>query len=105
MAELVVVTIADYLDQTLEVNGWRDHHMVDPLDTPLFPGDMRPEVCLFWMAAACRAVKDFNGRRAAHFRCVHGDADVSGRGTREGPVLGRRAEPSSLSDAGALSNP
>merc|ERR1712216_580580 len=33
--------------------------MVDPLDTPLFPGDMRPEVCLFWMAAACRAVKDF----------------------------------------------
>ena len=58
VAELVVVTIADYLDQTLEVNGWRDHHMVDPLDTPLFPGDMRPEVCLFWMAAACRAVKD-----------------------------------------------
>ena len=59
VAELVVVTIADYLDQTLAVNGWRDHHMVDPLDTPLFPGDMRPEVCLFWMAAACRAVKDF----------------------------------------------
>ena len=58
MAELVV-TIADYLDQTLAVNGWRDHHMVDPLDTPLFPGDMRPEVCLFWMAAACRAVKGF----------------------------------------------
>ena len=59
VAELVVVTIADYLDQTLAVNGWRDHHMVDPRDTPLFPGDMRPEVCLFWMAAACRAVKDF----------------------------------------------
>ena len=59
VAELVVVTVADYLDQTLAVNGWRDHHMVDPLDTPLFPGDMRPEVCLFWMAAACRAVKDF----------------------------------------------
>ena len=59
VAELVIVTIADYLDQTLEVNGWRDHHMVDPLDTPLFPGDMRPEVCLFWMAAACKAVKDY----------------------------------------------
>ena len=59
VAELIVITLADYLDQTLEVNGWRDHHMVDPLETPLFPGDMRPEVCLFWMAAACRAVKDF----------------------------------------------
>ncbi|CAH0376204.1 unnamed protein product [Pelagomonas calceolata] len=59
VAELIVITLADYLDQTLEVNGWRDHHMVDPLDTPLFPGAGRPEVCLFWMAAACRAVKDF----------------------------------------------
>ena len=59
VAELIVITLADYLDQTLEVNGWRDHHMVDPLDTPLFPGDGQPKVCLFWMAAACRAVKDF----------------------------------------------
>jgi hypothetical protein len=59
VAELIVITLADYLDQTLEVNGWRDHHMVDPLETPLFPGDGRPEVCLFWMAAACRAVKDY----------------------------------------------
>jgi hypothetical protein len=59
VAELVVVTIAIYLDPTLEVNGWRDPHLVAPLNTPLFPGDLRPEVCLFWLAKACRAVKEF----------------------------------------------
>lgn len=58
VAELVVVTIADYVDQTLDVNGWRDHHMVDPIDTPLFPGDMRPSACLYWIAAACKAVRE-----------------------------------------------
>ena len=63
VAELIVITLADYLDQTLEVNGWRDHHMVDPLETPLFPGDGRPDATLFWMAAACHAVR-------AHLRVV-----------------------------------
>jgi hypothetical protein len=44
-AKIVVVTLADYLDQMVENNGWRDHHQVEsPLS--LYPGDMRPAVCL-----------------------------------------------------------
>lgn len=29
VAKLMVVTMADYMDQAVEVNGWRDHHQVD----------------------------------------------------------------------------
>ena len=56
VAELLVVTAADYVDQTLDVNGWRDHHMVEPHETPIFPGTGRPELSLFWIASALRAV-------------------------------------------------
>ena len=28
-AEILMVTVADYLDQMVELNGWRDHHQID----------------------------------------------------------------------------
>ena len=46
-AKLIVVTIADYLDQMVEVNGWRDHHQNESLSSELFPGDGKPAVALY----------------------------------------------------------
>ena len=57
VAKLMIVTIADYIEQMVEVNGWRDHHQVErPLS--LFPGDGKPTVALYWMSAICRAVRE-----------------------------------------------
>ncbi|KAH8059012.1 hypothetical protein JL722_5560 [Aureococcus anophagefferens] len=58
VADLIVVSIADYLDQGVTTNGWRDHHQIDPLDTRIFPGTVEPDVSLYWAAAACKAVRD-----------------------------------------------
>eukprot|EP00039_Didymoeca_costata_P015962 m.278648 g.278648 ORF g.278648 m.278648 type:complete len:430 (-) comp16316_c1_seq9:66-1355(-) len=55
-AKLILVTMADYLDQMVTVNAWRDHHQ---METPahLYPGDGRPEICMYWISAICNAAK------------------------------------------------
>ena len=58
IAKLVVVTIADYLEQMVEINGWRDHHQEEDLSSSLFPGDGRPAVALHWLSHACAAIRD-----------------------------------------------
>jgi len=55
-AHILMVTIADYLDQMVETNGWRDHHMIDVPDH-LFPGDGRPAVALYWMSSVCNNIR------------------------------------------------
>uniref|UniRef100_A0A7S2XF92 Uncharacterized protein n=1 Tax=Lotharella oceanica TaxID=641309 RepID=A0A7S2XF92_9EUKA len=51
------VTLADYLDQMVEVNGWRDHHQVEsPLK--LYPGNQGPAIALYWISGLCRAIRD-----------------------------------------------
>lgn len=58
VAKILLVTIADYFDQMVEVNGWRDHHQVDaPLS--LYPGDRRPTIALYWFSSMCLVIRDF----------------------------------------------
>lgn len=57
-AQLVVITLADYLEQMVEVNGWRDHHQVF-LPLALYPGDGRPGIALHWISQMCHAVRGF----------------------------------------------
>lgn len=57
-AKIMIVTVADYLDQMVESNGWRDHHQAE-VPTSLYPGDARPAIALHWMSALCHEVKDY----------------------------------------------
>jgi hypothetical protein len=56
VARLLVVTLADYLDQMVTVNGWRDHHQVEA-PSRLWPGEGKPAVALYWISAMCRAIR------------------------------------------------
>ena len=56
IAQLIVITLADYLEQMVEVNGWRDHHQVF-LPLSLYPGDGKPGLALYWVSHMCRAVR------------------------------------------------
>eukprot|EP00956_Cyclotella_meneghiniana_P025842 scaffold54718_cov22-Cyclotella_meneghiniana.AAC.1 len=57
IAKIMVVTMADYLEQMVEVNGWRDHHQVEePLK--LYPGGGRPATAFYWISKICRAVRN-----------------------------------------------
>jgi len=56
IAKVIIVTLADYLEQMVEVNGWRDHHQVDS-PTALYPGDGKPALALYWISQMCRAVR------------------------------------------------
>lgn len=57
-ANILMVTIADYLDQMVETNGWRDHHQIDEGASVLYPGDGKPAVALYWFASVCNGIKD-----------------------------------------------
>lgn len=57
IAKIMVVTIADYLDQLVEVNNWRDFHSYDA-PSVLFPGPLKPEVALYWMSRVCRGIRE-----------------------------------------------
>lgn len=57
LAKVMVITLADYLEQMVEVNGWRDHHQVF-LPLSLYPGDGKPGLALYWIAPICRAVRN-----------------------------------------------
>ncbi|CAB9524377.1 unknown protein [Seminavis robusta] len=55
-ANILIITVADYLDQMVDTNGWRDHHQVEMMDC-LYPGDGRPAVALHWFSKVCRAIR------------------------------------------------
>mmetsp|Transcript_38624 Transcript_38624/g.97043 ORF Transcript_38624/g.97043 Transcript_38624/m.97043 type:complete len:437 (+) Transcript_38624:16-1326(+) len=57
IAKIMVVTMADYLDQLVEINLWRDFHSHEP-PSFLYPGTMKPEVALFWISRVCKGIKD-----------------------------------------------
>ena len=67
VAELVVVTLADYLDQTLEVNGWRDHHMVDPAGHATVPRRHAARGLPVLDGGGVSRREGFFGSGAAHF--------------------------------------
>jgi len=57
VAKILCVTLADYLDQMVEVNGWRDHHQVES-PTRLYPSSLHgPAVALYWISSLCRAIR------------------------------------------------
>jgi hypothetical protein len=56
VAKLLVATMADYLDQMVTVNGWRDHHQVKN-PSSLYPGTGKPTTALYWISAICRAIR------------------------------------------------
>lgn len=57
-ANSLVVTIADYLDEMVEMNGWRDHYQIKEGASNLYPGSGRPAVGFYWFSAVCYAIKD-----------------------------------------------
>lgn len=57
-AKILLATVADYLDQMVEQNGWRDHHQVDVSVDRLYPGDGRPTLAFYWFSQVCRAVRE-----------------------------------------------
>ena len=111
-SKLMVVTIADYLEQMVEVNGWRDHHQVE-MPEALYPGDGKPALALHWMSHVCLAVRgqlevvppifdgctrlisldDERAARDAYWRVVQREADLS------------EAEQLALLDEAAAKNP
>tara|TARA_A100001015_G_C15038248_1_gene737738 strand:- start:1125 stop:2291 length:1167 start_codon:yes stop_codon:yes gene_type:complete len=57
-AAIMIVTIADYLDQMVSVNGWRDvHQSENPLK--LYPGDGKPEIAFFWFSSVCKVIAPY----------------------------------------------
>lgn len=57
-AAVMIVTIADYLDQMVSVNSWRDiHQSENPLK--LYPGDGKPEIAFFWFSYVCKAIAPY----------------------------------------------
>lgn len=57
-ANILMVTIADYLDQMVDTNGWRDHHQHQDGGKHLYPGDGRPALGFYWFSSICNAIKD-----------------------------------------------
>jgi len=57
IAKIMVVTMADYLEQMVEVNGWRDHHQVEE-PSKLYPGGGRPATAFYWISKICHAVRN-----------------------------------------------
>ncbi|GFH55380.1 hypothetical protein CTEN210_11856 [Chaetoceros tenuissimus] len=58
-AQILMVTIADYLDQMVDTNGWRDHHQHEEGGNKLYPGNGRPALGFYWFSSVCKAIKPF----------------------------------------------
>ena len=56
-ANILIVTIADYLDQMVESNGWK-HHQSENGGDSLYPGNGIPEVGFYWLSAVCYGIRD-----------------------------------------------
>mmetsp|Transcript_8127 Transcript_8127/g.15299 ORF Transcript_8127/g.15299 Transcript_8127/m.15299 type:complete len:494 (+) Transcript_8127:390-1871(+) len=57
-ANILMVTIADYLDQMVDTNGWRDHHQHDLAGENLYPGNGRPALGFYWFSSVCQAIRN-----------------------------------------------
>lgn len=57
-ANILMVTIADYLDQMVDINGWRDHHQIDEGASVLYPGSGKPALGFYWFSSVCNVIKD-----------------------------------------------
>lgn len=57
-AQIMIITVADYLDQMVSVNGWRDIHQQE---TPqhLYPGSGKPEIAFFWLSRVCKGISPY----------------------------------------------
>merc|ERR1712157_388902 len=55
-ANILMTTIADYVEQMVDMNGWRDHHQIETPNA-LYPGDGKPAVAFYWLSSVCRAIK------------------------------------------------
>jgi hypothetical protein len=56
-AHILITTVADYLDQMVDTNGWRDHHQVNSPNV-LYPGQGKPAIAMYWLSQICNAIKD-----------------------------------------------
>ena len=56
-ANILMVTIADYMDQMVDTNGWRDHHQEEDGGDYLYPGDGKPALGFYWFSSVCNAIK------------------------------------------------
>jgi hypothetical protein len=56
-AHILITTVADYLDQMVDTNGWRDHHQVNSPNV-LYPGQGKPAIAMYWFSEICDAIKD-----------------------------------------------
>lgn len=55
-ALLMFITVADYLEQAVASNGWKDIYQVDTPAT-LWPGSGKPAACMHWLSKLARAAK------------------------------------------------
>jgi hypothetical protein len=56
-AHILITTVAEYLDQMVDTNGWRDHHQVESPNI-LYPGSGKPAIGMHWMSQICNAIKN-----------------------------------------------
>jgi hypothetical protein len=57
IAKIMIVTLADYMDQLVEINLWRDFNSHEP-PSVLYPGLMKPEVALYWISRTCKGIRE-----------------------------------------------
>ena len=57
-AAIMIITVADYLDQMVSVNGWRDVHQQEYPEY-LYPGTGKPEIAFYWMSRVCKGVAPY----------------------------------------------
>jgi hypothetical protein len=59
-AAIMLITVADYLDQMVSVNGWKHVHQEEGTAmAPLYPGSGKPEIAFFWFSRVCRGLVPF----------------------------------------------
>ncbi len=56
-ANLLMVSIADYMEQMVDTNGWKDHHQEEDGGEHLYPGDGRPGLGFYWFSSICNAIR------------------------------------------------
>jgi hypothetical protein len=56
-AHILITTVADYLDQMVESNGWRDHHQAASPNI-LYPGVGKPAIAMYWFSQICHSIRD-----------------------------------------------
>lgn len=54
-AMIMIITVADYLDQMVSVNAWRGVHQQE-YPQHLYPGTGKPEIAFYWMSRVCKRV-------------------------------------------------